>query len=68
MSGAQVDGYRRMNAQLRREKDLDRDKVSVCAEDIIRYCNYHINDDPLVFKVSATENPFVPKKKTCALM
>merc|ERR1711936_549887 len=66
--GQQIDALRKGNEQLRREKAIDRQKVSESVNDIIHFCEQEMKTDPLIFKVSQSENPFIPKKSPCTVL
>jgi len=64
----QSDALRKCNEQLRREKKVNRQKVSESAQAILAFCDEELRTDPLIYKVPASENPFIPRKSPCSLL
>lgn len=48
--------------QLRIEASIERIKVSKASADLMRYCEEHAKNDPLLMGIPASENPFKDKK------
>ena len=64
----QIDTLKKANEQLRREKKINRQKVSDSVNAIINFCEQEIKTDPLIYKVSQSENPFIPRRSPCTLL
>ena len=65
---AQIDAMKKANEQLRREKKINRQKVSESVNAIINFCEQEMKSDALINKVSKSENPFIPKQSPCSLL
>lgn len=48
--------------QLRVEASIERIKISKASADLMRYCDEHAKNDPLLMGIPASENPFKDKK------
>ncbi|XP_043551006.1 guanine nucleotide-binding protein G(I)/G(S)/G(O) subunit gamma-7-like [Chiloscyllium plagiosum] len=48
--------------QLRMEAGIERIQISKAAADLMRYCEDHVTNDPLVTGVPNSDNPFKDKK------
>ncbi|XP_069498037.1 guanine nucleotide-binding protein G(I)/G(S)/G(O) subunit gamma-12 [Ambystoma mexicanum] len=48
--------------QLRIEASIERIKVSKASADLMRYCDEHAKNDPLLMGIPTSENPFKDKK------
>ncbi|KAG8437145.1 hypothetical protein GDO86_008008 [Hymenochirus boettgeri] len=53
---------RRTVQQLKVEASFERIKVSKASADLMRYCDEHAKNDPLLIGIPASENPFKDKK------
>ncbi|XP_073400854.1 guanine nucleotide-binding protein G(I)/G(S)/G(O) subunit gamma-12 [Dendrobates tinctorius] len=53
---------RRTVQQLKVEASIERIKVSKASADLMRYCDEHAKNDPLLMGIPASENPFKDKK------
>ncbi|KAM6913776.1 guanine nucleotide-binding protein G(I)/G(S)/G(O) subunit gamma-7-like [Anarhichas minor] len=53
--------------QLRVEASTERIKISLTAADLVRYCQEHRRQDPLLTGIAASSNPF-KDKKSCVLL
>jgi len=53
--------------QLRRELNMQRVKLSQCANDLIQYCEKQGNIDPLINPRAAHDNPFRNSGSKCLL-
>ncbi|XP_005998696.1 guanine nucleotide-binding protein G(I)/G(S)/G(O) subunit gamma-12 [Latimeria chalumnae] len=53
---------RRTVQQLRTEANIERIKVSKASADLMRYCEEHAKNDPLLVGIPTSENPFKDKK------
>ncbi|XP_044156732.1 guanine nucleotide-binding protein G(I)/G(S)/G(O) subunit gamma-12 [Bufo gargarizans] len=53
---------RRTVQQLKVEASIERIKVSKASADLMRYCDEHAKNDPLLVGIPASENPFKDKK------
>lgn len=53
--------------QLRRELNMQRVKLSQCANDLIQYCEKQGNIDPLINARAAHDNPFRNSGSKCLL-
>ncbi|XP_069837515.1 guanine nucleotide-binding protein G(I)/G(S)/G(O) subunit gamma-12 [Dendropsophus ebraccatus] len=53
---------RRTVQQLKVEASIERIKVSKASADLMRYCDEHAKNDPLLNGIPASENPFKDKK------
>ncbi|XP_068585481.1 guanine nucleotide-binding protein G(I)/G(S)/G(O) subunit gamma-12-like, partial [Cebidichthys violaceus] len=53
--------------QLRIEANIERIKVSKASVDLIKYCNEHARNDPLLMGIPASDNPF-KDKKPCTIL
>ncbi|KAM9326633.1 guanine nucleotide-binding protein G(I)/G(S)/G(O) subunit gamma-12 [Gastrophryne carolinensis] len=53
---------RRTVQQLRVEASIERIKISKASADLMRYCDEHAKNDPLLIGIPASENPFKDKK------
>ncbi|CAH3028334.1 unnamed protein product [Porites evermanni] len=54
--------------QLRREAAISRKKISVCSDDLARFCQEKRCDDPLLGKIPNANNPYRDKGMTCLLL
>jgi len=54
--------------QLRREAKLSRKKISVCSEELARFCQEKRTDDPLLGKIPNAINPYRDKGMSCLLL
>ncbi|KAL9984966.1 hypothetical protein ACROYT_G007313 [Oculina patagonica] len=59
---------RRQVDQLRRESKLSRKKISVCSEDLCRFCQEKRTDDALLGKIPNANNPYREKGMGCSLL
>ncbi|XP_032884349.1 guanine nucleotide-binding protein G(I)/G(S)/G(O) subunit gamma-12 [Amblyraja radiata] len=48
--------------QLKKESNIERIKVSKASADLVRYCEEHAKNDPLLMGIPTSENPFKDKK------
>ncbi|XP_048473882.1 guanine nucleotide-binding protein G(I)/G(S)/G(O) subunit gamma-7-like isoform X2 [Rhincodon typus] len=48
--------------QLRMEAGIKRIQISKAAADLMRYCEDHVINDPLVAGIPTSDNPFKDKK------
>ncbi|XP_056388754.1 guanine nucleotide-binding protein G(I)/G(S)/G(O) subunit gamma-12 [Hyla sarda] len=53
---------RRTVQQLKVEASIERIKVSKASADLMRYCDEHAKNDPLLMGIPTSENPFKDKK------
>lgn len=53
---------RRTVQQLRIEASIERIKISKASADLMRYCDEHAKNDPLLMGIPTSENPFKDKK------
>nr|XP_058953536.1 guanine nucleotide-binding protein G(I)/G(S)/G(O) subunit gamma-11-like [Pocillopora verrucosa] len=59
---------RRQVDQLRRESKISRKKISVCSEDLSRFCQEKRSDDPLLGKIPNANNPYREMGVRCSLL
>ncbi|XP_059496034.1 guanine nucleotide-binding protein G(I)/G(S)/G(O) subunit gamma-7-like isoform X2 [Stegostoma tigrinum] len=48
--------------QLRMEAGMERIQISKAAADLMRYCEDHVTNDPLLTGIPTSDNPFKDKK------
>ncbi|CAJ0914834.1 unnamed protein product [Ranitomeya imitator] len=53
---------RRTVQQLKVEASIERIKISKASADLMRYCDEHAKNDPLLMGIPTSENPFKDKK------
>lgn len=64
---AQISIQRALNEQLRCELKHDRMKVSQTSNELVKYCEQKVHDDPLVFGVPPSDNPY-REKNMCLIL
>ena len=64
----QIEDLRRTVDQCSREVEVKRIKLSQCAEELIKWVQKEMPNDPFLAKIPASANPFREKNSFCDIL